>query len=53
MTSPLHRPEVDITVQGFVAGAEILLGTQSATFESVSGDPHATEVNIELDDALH
>lgn len=47
------KPEVDITVQGVVAGAEVVLGTQSATFESVPGDPHATEVNIELEDALH
>lgn len=47
------RPELDITVQGFVGGREVLLGTQAVTFESIPGDPHATEVDIELDDALH
>ncbi len=40
-------------MQGFVGGSEVLLGTQTSTFESIPGDPHATEVSIDLDDALH
>ncbi len=47
------QAQVDVIVRGYIGGAEVLLGEQTSTFEVVPGDPHTTEVNIELDDALN
>lgn len=47
------QAQVDIIVRAFINGAEVVLGEQTATFEVVPGDPHVTEVNLEIDDALN
>lgn len=47
------QAKVDVIVRGFIGGTEVLLGEQTSTFEVVPGDPHTTEVKIELDDALN
>ena len=47
------QAEVDIIVRGWVGGNEVVLGEQNETFAVVPGGPHETEVNLEIDDALH
>ena len=47
------QAQVDVIVRAFVGGTEVVLGEQTSTFEVIPGDPHVSEINIELEDALN